>query len=85
MRTKLQDLREPVRQKREDLVPGPDLVGRVEGTLTQTRSRFVSRDAVLDRLAGVLPGEGDSNNGGEQDDNQNKDEENGDDRPSFSV
>lgn len=50
VRNRLQDLRQPIRRRREDLVPGPDLVGQAESRFRDFRDRFVSRDGLLARM-----------------------------------
>lgn len=58
------DMREPVRQRRVDLVPGPDLLGQAERKLRNTRDKFVSRDSVISRIKEMRSE--DSGNGEEQ-------------------
>lgn len=50
LRNRLMDLREPVRSFREQNVPGPDVVGRLESRFTDVRDRFVTRTTVLERI-----------------------------------
>lgn len=47
MRRRLNDLREPVRSRREDLVPGPDLIGTAETRIDDLRRSFVTRDSAV--------------------------------------
>ena len=49
-RNRLQSVRRPIRQTRQDLVPGPDLIGRVETQVMSVRDRIVSRDSLLSRV-----------------------------------
>lgn len=50
LRMKVRDLRAPIRSKRSELVPGPDIVGKVEQKVGGLRDSFVSRDSVLSRI-----------------------------------
>lgn len=50
LRERVMDLRQPVREAREQYVPGPDLIGSAESTLTDLRNRVVSRQSVLSRI-----------------------------------
>lgn len=50
LRNKVNNLRSPVRQKRTDLVPGPDIIGTAEDQLMGLRDGFVSRQGVLGRI-----------------------------------
>lgn len=50
LRSRIQDLREPVRSKREDLVPGPNVIGKLESQVNQLRTSVVERDSVLSRI-----------------------------------
>lgn len=49
LRTRLQDLRQPIRQRRTDL-PTPDIIGTAETQITRLRDRFVTRESVLERI-----------------------------------
>lgn len=50
LRNRLQDMREPIRSRRQSLVPGPDVIGKAESTFMDLRDRVVSRTTVLDRI-----------------------------------
>lgn len=50
VRSRLRSVREPVRSTRQDLVPGPDLIGRAESSAAQLRDRVVNRDGLLQRV-----------------------------------
>lgn len=50
LREKVRDFREPVRQSREDYIPGPDVVGMTEDQISGLREKFVSRDGLIDRI-----------------------------------
>lgn len=50
LRMKLEDMREPVRQRREQYVPGPDIIGNLESSFSSARQNFVSRDTLLTRI-----------------------------------
>lgn len=50
VRMKVEDLREPVRQRRERYVPGPDLIGNLESSFFSARRSFVTRDTLLTRI-----------------------------------
>lgn len=71
IRSRVSDLREPIRARREDLVPGPDVIGRIEENISQMRTQFVRRDSLLDRIRsrqngnGQGSGSGSGNNSGE--------------------
>lgn len=45
LRNRLDNLRDPVRSRREDMVPGPDLIGTAENRLSDLRDSIVSRDS----------------------------------------
>jgi hypothetical protein len=50
VRERVMDLREPIRQRRIELVPGPNVVEEVESRLRATRDSFVSRDSIMNRI-----------------------------------
>lgn len=58
LRNRVQDLREPIRQFREQNVPGPDLIGRAESSIMGLRNRFVERDSVLSGIMARRSGGG---------------------------
>lgn len=58
LRNRLQDLREPIRSRRESLVPGPNAIGKVESTFMDLRDRVVSRTTVLERIRARRASEG---------------------------
>lgn len=68
MRARFSDLREPLRSRREELVPGPDVIGRLEGSVSDLRTRFVRRDGLIERIreqrGDMASGNGDSSGGG---------------------
>jgi len=49
-RSQVRSLRQPIRQRRENLVPGPDLVGQTESTLMDLRDRITTREGILSRI-----------------------------------
>lgn len=49
-RSQVRSLRQPIRQRRENLVPGPDLIGQTETTLMDLRDRVTTRDGLLSRI-----------------------------------
>lgn len=58
VRSRVRSVREPVRQSRQDLVPGPDLIGRAESRFQSVRDRFVNRDGLISRVRnqqGAMP------------------------------
>lgn len=69
LRQRLNSLRDPVRRRREDLVPGPDIIGRAESSLQDLRRRVVGMDGPLsgirERRSGGGSGSGNSGNSGE--------------------
>lgn len=72
VRSRVSDLREPLRSRREDLVPGPDIIGMVEENVSQARSRFVSRASLLERVRDRQSGEDQEGSGqGNQGSNTN--------------
>ena len=50
LRSRVQSLREPIRNRRESLVPGPDVIGRAESRAMDLRDRVLSREGVLSRI-----------------------------------
>lgn len=58
VRSRVSDLREPLRSRRESLVPGPDIIGMIEENVSQMRTRFVRRDNLLDRIRSRRGGDG---------------------------
>lgn len=65
LRQRFQSLREPIRSRREQLVPGPDLVGSVEERLMQARSQVMQRDNILQRIRQRRDGGGSGGSGGD--------------------
>lgn len=49
-RERVMELRRPIRDARERMLPGPDLVGNAEDRLTDLRNRVVSRQSVVGRI-----------------------------------
>lgn len=68
VRERINNLRRPVKEFRQENVPGPDVIGKVESTTLDVRDKFVTRDSVLqmirDRRNG---GSSNENNAGEPD------------------
>lgn len=60
LRERLMDVRDPVRRRRQEMVPGPDIIGTAERNLAQMRNKVVNRDGVLPRLRGGSGGGGPS-------------------------
>lgn len=58
MRTRLRNLRDPVRQFRENTIPGPNVLGQLEDRVIQMRDRFVTREMALSRLQDLRGGGG---------------------------
>lgn len=58
VRARVSDIREPIRQRRQQLVPGPDLIGRTESMFRDLRDRFVSREGLLSRIRSQQEGGG---------------------------
>lgn len=50
LRNRVSSLREPIKDFREQNVPGPDVVNKAETSVSSLRDRFVSREMVLSRL-----------------------------------
>jgi hypothetical protein len=50
VRSQVRSLRQPIRQRRESLVPGPDVIGQTETTLMDLRDRVATRDGLLSRV-----------------------------------
>lgn len=50
VRERLSEVRRPVRQFREDNVPGPDVIGNVEAQLTELRDNFMQRESVVSSI-----------------------------------
>lgn len=50
LRSRVQGLREPIRSRRENLVPGPDVIGRAESRVADLRDRVLEREGVLSRI-----------------------------------
>lgn len=67
MREKVNDLREPIREKRESYVPGPDVIGSVESRASSLRDKFVTSDSLVSRIRDRSPigGDGDSGDDGD--------------------
>jgi hypothetical protein len=63
LRMRLQELRSPIREKRQQVVPGPDVIGEVEMKAIRSRNRLVNRDMSLSELTDSIPGVGDSDDG----------------------
>lgn len=63
VRSRLSELREPIRSRREQLVPGPDIIGRVEDQFSSLRSRFVSRTSLMERIRSQREGEDSDSSG----------------------
>lgn len=50
LRNRVSNLRQPIRDFRQQNVPGPDVLGTVESNLSDLRDRFVSRTTALERV-----------------------------------
>lgn len=50
VRNRVSSMRQPLRRSRQDLVPGPDLIGRAESSFTDLRNRFVNREGLIERV-----------------------------------
>jgi len=58
VRSKLQDLRQPVKSRRESIVPGPNLVGKAENRFSSAKDRFLQRQTVLQRIKSMRQSQG---------------------------
>lgn len=63
IRNRVTDLRQPIRNRRQNLVPGPDLIGEAETRFMNLRDRVVDRNSVLSRIKEASP-IGNDNGGG---------------------
>lgn len=63
MRARFSDLREPLRSRRSELVPGPDIIGRLEDNVTELRTRVVRRDGLIERIRMQRGGDSSGSNG----------------------
>lgn len=50
LRERVNNLRRPVKQFRQENIPGPDVIGEVESSVADLRNRFVRRDSVLQKM-----------------------------------
>jgi len=52
------------------MVPGPDVIGRLEDNVTELRTRFVRRDGLIQRIreqrGDMMPGDSGSNGNGDE-------------------
>ena len=64
LRNRLEDLRDPIRERRESTVPGPDLIGRGEDVVEQARTRVATRDSPIGSLLSRIRNRGDSPDNG---------------------
>lgn len=53
LRSRLRDVRQPIRERREQSVPGPDVVGGAEEKLSDARQRLLDRDLPTDALPSI--------------------------------
>lgn len=53
VRERLQDVREPIRRRRAQTVPGPNIIGQIESQVTSLRNNVISRDGVMSRIRDV--------------------------------
>lgn len=60
LRSRVNELRQPLRQRRQNLVPGPDVVGEAENRLGNIRNRVVDRQTVLERIQSMRQNNSDS-------------------------
>lgn len=76
LRSRLRSMRRPLKQTRQDVVPGPDLIGKLENNVSNVRDRFVTRDSVLGRIkerkGDATGGEGSSSQAQDRPTNQSK-------------
>jgi len=49
-REKVNNLRQPIKNFRENTVPGPNVVGKAESQLQGLKNQFFSREGVLSRI-----------------------------------
>lgn len=64
LRERLMDVRDPIRRRRRNMVPGPDIIGTAERNLTQMRNKVVNRQGLLPRLRGGDNSSGSSSDSG---------------------
>lgn len=74
LRSRLQDLREPIRQRRLEVVPGPNVIDQIEDQVRQARSTFVERQTMVERIKERRSREGNSgqNSTGEEEQQSNR-------------
>lgn len=74
LRERVNDLREPIRSRRVEYIPGPDLIGEVEGFLTSARNRVLRREGFGMDMMNIrerLNGEDEENGNGEEEVEEN--------------
>lgn len=60
VRRRLNQLREPIRSRRQDVVPGPDIIGTAEQNIMNLRSRLTGGSGILPSMRGSDGSSGDS-------------------------
>lgn len=70
IRSRVNSLRDPIRSRRAEFVPGPDLIGTAERQISDLRDSFVARDSAIASLREMADGkmsddEGSKNGNGE--------------------
>lgn len=63
LRSRVLNVREPIRQLRKETVPGPDVIGTVEGSATDLRDRFVDGGSPLDAIKDLRSDDSSSGSG----------------------
>lgn len=52
IRERLMDARDPIRRRRQNMVPGPDIIGTAERNIADLRNKVVEREGILSRVKG---------------------------------
>jgi len=62
-RERVNQARRPVREFREENVPGPDVIGRIENQAADLRSQVVQRESVIEKIRNRRGGSGSGGGG----------------------
>lgn len=57
IRNRLKNLREPIRRRRSEAVPGPDVIGSLESRVSGLRDKVVDRDSALENIRSQVGGD----------------------------
>lgn len=84
LRRRVNELRRPIKRQRRDIIPGPDVIQKLESAATDARNTVTTRETIMSRISSMRADEAEDE---EDEEESGEDSGSGDEgnSPSFSV